>query len=223
MRCSPSTTGWAPSTRCLRPSRTRWQRSSGRRGAERLGVDPRRIAVGGDSAGGTLGAAVSQATRDGPRPAFQWLIYPGTDCAAGPAPTTCGRGLPAHRAHHRLVPGAPPGGRRPDRRPGLAREGGGPLGLPPAYVATGGFDPLRDEAEEYAARLREAGVPTALQRFSSLPHAFANLTGVSRAAREAMLQAVEPPGLAADDQTPVSRGRTRPVAGETGGRCPISA
>ena len=55
-------------------------------------------------------------------------------------------------------------------------------GLPPAYVATAGFDPLRDEGEDYAARMREAGVQVALQRHPSLIHGFANLTAICRSA-----------------------------------------
>jgi acetyl esterase len=161
--------------------------------AHRFGVDPNRIAVGGDSAGGTLGAAVAQATRDGdgPRPAFQWLLYPGTDSSRRTRSRDLfGQGflltdpiIEWFREHHLM------GGDPADVRvsPVLAED---LSGLPPAYVATGGFDPLRDEGEAYAARLREAGVRAALQRFSSLPHAFANLAGVSAAAREAMLQAV---------------------------------
>ena len=60
--------------------------------------------------------------------------------------------------------------------------------LPPAYVATAGFDPLRDEGEEYAARMRDAGVQVALRRHPGLTHTFANLTGVSRSCRAAMLE-----------------------------------
>ncbi|MDQ3645088.1 MAG: alpha/beta hydrolase, partial [Actinomycetota bacterium] len=62
-------------------------------------------------------------------------------------------------------------------------------GLAPAYIATAGFDPLRDEGEEYARRLSEAGVPVALRRHEGLLHSFANLTAVGRAPREAMLEA----------------------------------
>ena len=62
-------------------------------------------------------------------------------------------------------------------------------GLPPAYVLTAGFDPLRDEGEAYAARMQEAGVQVALCRYPGLIHSFANLTAVSRSARAAMLEA----------------------------------
>jgi acetyl esterase len=61
-------------------------------------------------------------------------------------------------------------------------------GLPPALVVTAGFDPLRDEGETYAARLREAGVPVLVRRFPGLIHGFINLTGVSRTARDALVE-----------------------------------
>jgi acetyl esterase len=61
--------------------------------------------------------------------------------------------------------------------------------LPPAYVATAGFDPLRDEGEEYAIRMREAGVRVALRRHSGLTHLFANSTAISPSARAAMTEA----------------------------------
>ena len=61
-------------------------------------------------------------------------------------------------------------------------------GLPPAYVATAGFDPLRDEGEAYAERMRAAGVHVALRRHPGLVHGFANLTAISRSARAAMLE-----------------------------------
>jgi acetyl esterase len=60
--------------------------------------------------------------------------------------------------------------------------------LPPAYVATAGFDPLRDEGEIYASRMRAAGVRVALQRHAGLIHGFANLTAICPSARAAMLE-----------------------------------
>ena len=61
-------------------------------------------------------------------------------------------------------------------------------GLPPAYLATCGFDPLRDEGEIYAARMREAGVQVVLQRHPSQIHGFANLTAICPSARTAKLE-----------------------------------
>ena len=62
-------------------------------------------------------------------------------------------------------------------------------GLPTAYVAVAGFDPLRDEGEAYARRLDAAGVHTTLRRHDGLIHAFVNATGVGYSGREAMLEA----------------------------------
>ena len=61
-------------------------------------------------------------------------------------------------------------------------------GLPPAYVATAGFDPLRDEGEAYASRLAAAGVPTALRRHPGLIHGFANMTAVSQTSHDAVVE-----------------------------------
>jgi acetyl esterase len=62
-------------------------------------------------------------------------------------------------------------------------------GLPPAYIATAGFDPLRDEGEALARRLRDADVKVALRRHPGLVHTFLNLTAICPTARTAMLEA----------------------------------
>jgi acetyl esterase len=161
--------------------------------AARLGVDPARIAVGGDSAGANLAAAVCLWARDtgAPPPAMQLLIYPVTETVEEtPSRRTLGEGfLLTHRDmdffEERYLP---PHVDRGDPRVSVLRADD--LGsLPPAYVATAGFDPLRDEGEAYAQRMREAGVPVALRRHPGLVHTFANLTAICPSARAAMLEA----------------------------------
>lgn len=157
-----------------------------------LGADPGRIAVGGDSAGGNLSAVVSMLARDGggPRPAMQLLIYPVTDARAE---TTSRRlfadGYLLTQADMDFFEARylPPAVDRDDPRVSVLRAPD-PSDLPPAYVVTAGFDPLRDEGEEYARRMREAGVPVALRRHPGLVHSFANQTAISRTARAAMLE-----------------------------------
>ncbi len=161
--------------------------------AAALGVDPARIAVGGDSAGGNLAAVVSLLARGagGPMPAMQLLIYPVTD-SAGELPSRrifaegfllTKEDMDLFEAHY-----LPPGTDAHDPRVSVL-EIEDLSGLPPAYVATAGFDPLRDEGEAYALRMRAAGVQVALRRHPGLIHGFANDTAISRTARGAMLEA----------------------------------
>ncbi|HMJ72318.1 MAG TPA: alpha/beta hydrolase [Solirubrobacterales bacterium] len=156
----------------------------------RLGVDPSRIAVAGDSAGGNLAAAVSLYCRNenGPKPAMQALLYPVTDAVGGQqSRDTFAEGFLLTRAdmdwfeHHYL----PVAVDRSDPRVSVLR-GADLAGLAPAYVATAGFDPLRDEGEAYATRMREAGVRVALRRHPELIHGFANMTAISPASNAAM-------------------------------------
>jgi len=161
--------------------------------AERLSFDPGRIAVGGDSAGGNLAAVATLAAKAGeaPMPAFQLLIYPVCDFSEKrPSYKIFSDGfylteadMDWFRNHYLPDPEAARGWRA---SPLLAPDFSG---LPPAYVLTSGFDPLRDEAEEYAEKLRAAGVPVALRRHEGLLHSFANQAAVNRAARDAMLEA----------------------------------
>ena len=161
--------------------------------APELGADPGRIAIGGDSAGANLAAGTCIAMREtgGPQPVMQLLIYPATEA------------IDPHRSRELFASGfflhqtdiehcerayLPDKAMGYDqyasvlRAPDLSR-------LPPAYICTAGFDPLRDEGEAYAARLRESGVRVAARRHPRLTHLFANFTSVSRSARAAMLEA----------------------------------
>jgi acetyl esterase len=167
-------------------------RSAGRRCSE-LGAHPRRLAVAGDSAGGNLAVGVARSCRadGGPAPAFQLLFYPWLDLAEKrPSYGLFGHGfyltesdLDWYRRHY-----LPDDGDAHDARcsPLQAGDVGG---LPPAYVATASFDPLRDDGEEYAHRLRSAGVPAALRRHAGLIHGFFNTVSVGRVGREAVLEA----------------------------------
>lgn len=158
----------------------------------RLGVDPARIAVAGDSAGGNLAGVVSLLARDGggPSPTMQVLIYPVTDAGGGqPSREEFARGFLLTRAdmdwfERNYLPSAVD---RSDPRVSLLRADD-LSGLPPAYVATAGFDPLRDEGESYAKRMEEAGVTVTLRRHTGLIHGFANMTAVSATAEAAMLE-----------------------------------
>jgi acetyl esterase len=161
--------------------------------AAALGADPARIAIGGDSAGGNLAAAASILARDAgvPMPAMQLLLYPATDAVGGQRSRELfAEGFLLTHAdidvcESHYLP------RQSDRRDPRVSVLRAPdlSGLPPAYVATAGFDPLRDEGEAYALRMREAGVPVVLRRHRNLIHAFASQTAISAAAAAATKEA----------------------------------
>lgn len=159
--------------------------------AGELAVDPAAIAVGGDSAGGNLAAAVGLlAGADPVPPAFLLMIYPATDATVRrPSRQLFGSDflLTEERIDFFLGHYVPDRADYPDPRVSPLLASLDELGrLPPAYLATAGFDPLRDEGELFAARLAEAGVPVALRRFAGQFHGFANVLAFGRSGREAM-------------------------------------
>jgi acetyl esterase len=148
--------------------------------AAELGLDPSRLAVGGDSAGGNLAAVVALATRRQPvRPSFQLLIYPAVDLTMSfPSITSLGEGFFLERATiewfvERYVPD-PQQRRDPRASPYFCDD---LAGAPPAFILTLGFDPLRDEGDAYARRLEEAGVLTTHRCYGDMFHGFLNTSG----------------------------------------------
>ena len=151
---------------------TRWAAQN----AAGLAIDPRRLAVGGDSAGGNLAAVTALMARDqgGPALRFQLLVYP----------VTCGR-MDSPSIHENAdgylltrdamvwfwdhYAPAPADREQPYAAPLRAAD---LSGLPPALVITAEFDPLRDEGEAYARRLQASGVPTTLHRYDGQIHGF---------------------------------------------------
>ena len=155
--------------------------------------DPRRVAVGGDSAGGNLAAVVALMARDrgGPALVFQVLIYPVTDhYTAGHASyeeNAEGYFLTRDEMiwfwNHYLP--SEEEVKHPYASPLKAAD---LHGLPSALVITAEFDPLRDEGEMYAARLREAGVPVIATRYEGMIHGFINMSGVLDQSKRAFSQ-----------------------------------
>ena len=161
--------------------------------ADGLGVDPARIAIGGDSAGGNLTAVVALMARDRGTPAvaFQLLVYPVTDSACDTASyreNADGYFLTKDAMlwfwNHYTRDAADR--RNPYAAPLKAQD---LRGLPPALVMTAEFDPLRDEGEAYAARLREAGVPVQLTRYHGMIHGFFGMSALLDQAKEAIQEA----------------------------------
>jgi acetyl esterase len=161
--------------------------------APALGIDGRALAVGGDSAGGNLAAVVARRARDagGPPLCFQLLVYPVTDqhdqgqwasrstMAEGYALSA---GIMDWFHHHYLGPDGPAPGDA-DVSPLLAED---LRGLPPAHVVLAEFDPLHDEGNAYAERLRAAGVAVDLADYDGAMHIFFQLGPVTEIARRAV-------------------------------------
>lgn len=156
--------------------------------ADSLGVDRNRIAVGGDSAGGNLAAGVAlSAAREGLPLAWQMLVYPATDCTRDTRSYQMfATGLFLTREFMELANESYLHGEADELDPRASPLlDDVPDGLAPAYVATAGFDPLRDEGEAYARKLSDAGVEVTLRRFPDQIHGFFNLVGAGRRSRAA--------------------------------------
>ena len=154
----------------------RWLRAHGRE----IAGDATRVAVAGDSAGGNLSAVVSQlaAQNGGPVPTCQVLIYPSVDFSLetqSHRELADGHVIPRDRitwySEQYLRGEADKADLRasPLRAASLA-------GQPPAMIVTAGFDPLRDEGQAYAEKLRQAGVEVVYREYPGQIHAFVSLT-----------------------------------------------
>ncbi|MHB8575076.1 MAG: alpha/beta hydrolase [Dehalococcoidia bacterium] len=161
--------------------------------AAELGADRGRVAVGGDSAGGNLAAVVALITRDrgGPALRLQLLIYPVTNYAYDtPSYHDNANGYLLTKDamvwfwNHYLR--TPEDGSNPYVSPLQATD---LHGLAPALVITAEYDPLRDEGEAYAERLRQAGVPVESKRYPGMIHGFFQFAAVMDQSKQAMQQA----------------------------------
>jgi acetyl esterase/lipase len=168
---------------------TRWVAEHG----SEIGADTSRLAVAGDSAGGNLSAVIAQRARDeggAPPIAFQLLWYPATlwDSTLpsfrenADAPVLDSAAVAAFSRYY--AGGAidllnPPAGMAPGRAADLA-------GLPAAYIAVAGHDPLRDDGKRYGELLAAAGVPVEVHNAETMVHGYLGYAGVVPAATEAM-------------------------------------
>ena len=158
--------------------------------AEDLGIDANRIALGGDSAGGNLAAVTAHSAEVDIT--FLLLFYPGVDASVRRRSREIfGNGffLTDEKMDWFLDQYSAGGQDRHDPRLSimLAED---LSNLPPTYIATAGYDPLRDEGEAFAERLAAEGVPVVLRRHEGLFHGFANVLGVGGIFREAVSEAV---------------------------------
>lgn len=164
----------------------RWLREHGRR----LDIDPERLAIGGDSAGGNLTAGLCHRLRDAgePQPALQVLLYPMTQHRAPFASRTrFGEGamlttdmIEWFRSHYLREP---EDATHPLVSPLLSSDF---TELAPAIIRTAGFDPLRDEGHAYAEALAQAGVRVDYRCHERLIHGFLTMGGAIPAMRQAI-------------------------------------
>jgi acetyl esterase len=166
---------------------TRWVAEN----ARQLGIDPSRLAVAGDSAGGNLSAVVALMARDrgGPALVYQALVYPVTDFNFDtPSYTENAEALLLTKAamvwfwNHYLR--SPEDGQNPYASPLRASD---LSNLPPAFVVTAEYDPLRDEGRAYAERLRQAGVTVEAKNYDGMIHGFFQMPAVLAQGRQAVL------------------------------------
>jgi acetyl esterase len=161
------------------------------RHAATIGGDGNRLAVGGESAGGNLSAVVALMARDkgGPAIKHQTLLYPAVDMRLDvyPSMDTMGKGYMLEKDmirgfHNSYAPDPSQWG-----NPYLSPVGAVLNSLPPALVITAGYDPLVDEGDLYAEKLKQAGVPVLHKRYDNMIHDFTMLlTGKLPEARDSV-------------------------------------
>ena len=162
-----------------------------RENADKLNIDATRLAVAGDSAGGNLAASVCLKTKTEGKDdiCFQLLIYPVTDYNFDtPSYEENAEGYMLTRDMmrwfwHHYVGHDESEGKNPLASPLQASD---LRGLPPAFVMTAEFDPLRDEGEAYAQALQAAGVETEMKRYNGMIHGFFGQTHIAQGAQEAL-------------------------------------
>ncbi len=167
----------------------RWIARHGRK----LGIDTSRLAIGGDSAGGNISAAVAQENlrRGGPKILRQILVYPATNLVDHVETMwkNIGRFLPSAEAIGSFIDSLK---RLVDHGEDMADPwlspafGQIPADLPPATILSAGFDPIRDDGLAYAAALRAASIPVELLHYPGQFHGFLNFDSINGSARDAV-------------------------------------
>lgn len=170
---------------------TRWVATH----AKEINADVSRLAVGGDSAGGNLAAAVTLLAREqgGPRLLYQLLVYPSTDYLSDTPslqenvdPYLFNKTSVAWYWDQYLA--TPEDGKHPLASPLQAKD---LRELPPALVITAEYDPIRDQGEHYAERLKQAGVCVELTRYEGMIHGFFAMAGTLDGGKRAIVQAAD--------------------------------
>jgi acetyl esterase/lipase len=178
---------------------TRWVAAN----AAALQIDPRRLVIAGDSAGGNMATVIATKSRDakGPAIALQVLVYPVTNLNVADTPSHqefatdhfLTRSVMEWFMEQLFTPGADR--TNPDASPDFIKD---LRGLPPALVITAECDPLRDEGEAYARRLQDSGVPVTLERYKGMIHPFVSFLATTPSAHRAVdqiaaaIQAIKP-------------------------------
>ena len=186
-RLAPETKFPGPVEDCY--SATKWVAEN----AASINADPARIAVGGDSAGGNLAAAVSMMARDrgGPSVGFQLLVYPVTDRNFstisyrdnGEDYSLTRDGMIWFWDHYLAKDSDADNPYASPLRAQRLKD------LPPALVITAEYDPLRDEGEAYAHRLRNAGIPATSSRYDGMIHGFFGMSAAVDKGKQAIEEA----------------------------------
>ncbi|MEC7163706.1 MAG: alpha/beta hydrolase, partial [Pseudomonadota bacterium] len=161
--------------------------------AESLNIDPARVAVAGDSAGGLISANMCHLlkARGGVQPAVQLLAYPwvSTDVTETGSMASCADTFPLTRETMDFFNTCVfPDGKMMDHALANPTDNPDLSGLPPAIVATAGFDPIRDQGNAYAEKLKAAGNQVTHYCFGALTHSFLSFGGVTRVAEQACEQ-----------------------------------